>query len=154
MRPLIVLISSFLLCLLVTYAFYQQEQYYISGRIALAVMLLFTALAHFIFIKGMCLMMPPFVPTGLKKMVILITGLLEIAGAIGIMFQPTRVITGYALIAFFIAILPANIYAAQQKVNLEEGDHSGPGTHYLWIRIPFQILLIFWALFFCIMHPY
>lgn len=154
MKPLIVLVSVFLLCLLFTYTFYARENYLLSGRVALTIMLLFTALAHFIFMKGMLLMMPPFVPVSIKKTVVYITGLLEIAGAVGILFYATRVIAGYALIVFFIAILPANIYAAKQKVNLEEGDHTGPGTHYLWIRIPFQLLLIVWSLYFNIINPY
>jgi len=49
----------------------------------------------------------------------------------------------YALIAFFLAVLPANIHAARAGVTLR----GKPATS-LWLRIPMQFLFIaiaFWS---------
>ena len=43
----------------------------------------------------------------------------------------------YALIAFFLAVLPANIHAARAGVTLR----GKPATS-LWLRIPMQVLFI------------
>jgi uncharacterized membrane protein len=154
MKPLIVLASVFGITMLFTYAFQQREDLYFSGRLALCVMLLFTSLAHFVFIKGMILMVPPFIPNPIKKLIVIITGLIEIAGAAGIMIYETRITAGYLLVVFLIAMLPANVYATQRRVNMEEGDFSGPGMYYLIFRIPMQLFLLFWTYYFAIAHPY
>jgi uncharacterized membrane protein len=154
MKPLIVLASVFGITMLFTYAFQQREDLFFSGRLALCVMLLFTSLAHFVFIKGMILMVPPFIPNTIKKIIVIITGLIEIAGAAGIMIAETRVTAGYLLVIFLIAMLPANVYATQRRVNMEEGDFSGPGMYYLIFRLPMQIFLIFWTFYFAIIHHY
>ena len=44
---------------------------------------------------------------------------------------------GIALILFFIAVLPANVHAAQAQVTLR-GRSATP----LWLRVPMQILFI------------
>jgi uncharacterized membrane protein len=154
MKPLIVLISAFLLTSLYTYAFNQGVNIDLSGRLALAVMLLFTAIAHFVFIKGMVMMVPSFIPYQAKRMVVYITGIIEVLAAVAIMYRSTRVVAGYLLILFFIALLPANIHTARQRINMEKASHSGPGLKYLWFRIPLQLFLICWTYFFTIVHPY
>ena len=53
--------------------------------------------------------------------------------------------TARLLIVFFIGILPANIYGALKKVNLQTGRLDGHGTSYLWFRVPLQILFIVWT---------
>ena len=154
MKPLLVLVAVFALCMLFTYAFNGREELYFSGRLALAVMLLFTSLAHFVFMKGMVLMVPPFIPMAVKKLMVTITGVIEIIGAAGIMIYDTRIVAGYLLIIFFLALLPANVYATQRKVNMEAGDFTGPGLYYLLFRIPLQVFIIFWTYYFTIVHPY
>ena len=71
------------------------------------------------------------------------TGVCEIAGAVGLLLPEFRHAAGYALIVFFLAVLPANIYAARAGVTLR----GKPATS-LWLRIPMQVLFIaiaFWA---------
>ena len=154
MRPLIVLVSVFALCMLFTYTFNAREDLYLSGRLALCVMLLFTALAHFVFMKGMLLMVPPFIPDAVKRFIVLLTGFIEIIGAAGVMISETRTTAGYLLIVFFIALFPANIYATQRRVNMEQGDFTGPGTYYLFFRVPLQLFIMLWTYYFAIIHPY
>lgn len=150
MKPLIVLISVFALSCLLFYVFTGNAGLYQSGRIAMAVMLIFTSIGHFAFYKGMMLMLPPFVP--LKKLMVYLTGLLEIAAAIGLMIPSIQFTTAILLIVFFVLLLPANVYASQKNINLEKADYTGNGPAYLWFRIPLQILFIYWIWYFAILH--
>ena len=53
-------------------------------------------------------------------------------------------LTGLCLILILIAILPANIYSAIQRVDF--GGH-GAGPLYLLVRVPFQLFVIWWTYF-------
>jgi len=117
-----------------------------AGNIAIAVMLLFTAIGHFKFKTAMAAMIPLSIPK--KVEIVLFTGVLEILFAIGLSIESTRYFTGIALIIFFLMILPANIYAAKHRINYEDLHKPGPGIKYLWFRVPFQFLLIAWVWYF------
>ena len=147
MKPLFVLISAFVLCSGVTYITGHMNVD-LSGRAAMSFMLAFTAIGHFKFTKGMAMMLPAFIPA--KKQIVLATGVIEIAAAIGLLISSTIKITGILLIIFFVLILPANIYATVKKVNLERANYTGNGLDYLWFRIPEQIFFIAWVSFFTI----
>ncbi|MGN6509108.1 MAG: DoxX family protein [Chitinophaga sp.] len=148
MKPLFVLLIVFFIALIGTRLFRQDFDYRLSGKIALAAMLLFTSMGHFMFTKGMSMMLPGFVPFRVE--LVYLTGIIEIAAAIGIFIPGLRVITGILLIAFFVLILPANIYAAVKNLNYETGALNGNGIAYLWFRIPFQLLLMIWTYFFVV----
>jgi uncharacterized membrane protein len=108
-------------------------------RDGFAVMLLFTASAHFTPIKeDLIRMTPRWVPR--PRAMVFFTGLCELAGAIGLLIPATRRAAGIALILFFIAVLPANIHAARAGVTLR----GRPATP-LWLRIPMQVLFIFFV---------
>jgi uncharacterized membrane protein len=98
MKPLFVLLGAFIISLLVTKLVTKTFDYPLSGRIAMAVMLLFTAIGHFAFTKGMTMMVPDFIP--FKTEVIYLTGVIEIIAAIGLLIPNTRVWTGWGLIIF------------------------------------------------------
>lgn len=106
-------------------------------------MLIFTAIAHFAFTKGMVMMMPKFIP--FKKGIVYLTGIIELSAAIGIELSNLRVQTAWLLILFFVMILPANIKAAAGKIDYQKGSYDGNGLSYLWFRIPLQILFILWT---------
>jgi len=114
----------------------------VSARNALSVMLLFTGVSHFTFMKeDFVRMMPASIPW--PRAMVYFTGVCEIAGAIGLLLPDFRRAAAYALIAFFVAVLPANIQAARAGVTLR----GKPATS-LWLRIPMQVLFIaiaFWA---------
>jgi len=92
-------------------------------------MLVFTSMAHFIYTKGMVMMMPGFIPY--KKRLVYLTGLIEIAAAAGLLIFPLSRITAWLLILFFVLVLPANIRAAVGNVNYQKGDSTGSGVRYL-----------------------
>ncbi len=148
MKPLFILLTTFAVCLIGAKIFKTESDFRLSGKIALSVMLIFTAIGHFAFTKGMKLMLPDFIP--FRNGFVYITGIIEIIAAIAIFIPSLRVVTGLLLILFFILILPANIHAAIMHLNYETGTFDGKGTSYLWFRIPFQIMLILWTYFFVV----
>ena len=143
MKPFLVLLTAFAIALLVTKLLGAHYDVALAGRIALAVMLVFTATAHFIFTKGMSMMLPGFVP--FKTGIMYLTGIMELAAALGLLFGGTKTLSAWLLIVFFIATLPANIYAASKRVDYQKGNFEGSGLSYLWFRIPLQVLFIAWA---------
>lgn len=110
-----------------------------AGRWALAVMLFFTASAHFTGMRhDLARMAPDWVPAPMA--VILITGVLEIAAAIGLLWTKTRRAAGLALCALLIAMFPANVKAAREGLMLA----GNPPTP-LWLRAPMQALFVWLA---------
>src|SRR5687768_5350883 len=129
MAPLIVLLATFFVLLLIPAA----RKRFGTGRIGLismGVMLLFTAIGHFKYLKGMALMIPPLFPY--PELITIVTGIFEIIAGILLIAGKFNRIVVWLVLLFFIAILPANIYASFHHVNLQEADFSGPGPEYLW----------------------
>ena len=143
MKPLIVLLSVFMISLLITKIFKNAFDIALSGRVAMSAMLVFTAIGHFAFNKGMTMMLPDFIP--FKAQVVYLTGIIEIAAAIGLFIPSLRIVTAWFLIAFFILILPANIHAAIKQIDYQKGTFDGNGLIYLWFRVPLQLLFIAWT---------
>jgi uncharacterized membrane protein len=103
---------------------------------ALALMFLFTATAHFGKMReDLERMLPPWVPN--PRAIVLITGILEIIGALGLIVPETRWLAGLCLILFLIAVFPANVHAAKTKSTL-----AGKPATPLGVRAPMQILFI------------
>jgi uncharacterized membrane protein len=148
MKPLFVLIGAFLLTAVITKAIAGQWDWMLAGNAAMSAMLLFTAIGHFAFTKGMTMMLPDFVP--FRKALVYLTGVIEVAAAVGLLIPGLRHLTAILLIVFFVLILPANIHAAIKKVDYQKGTYEGSGPGYLWFRIPLQILFIGWVWYFSI----
>ena len=146
MKPLYVLLGAFIACLIISRFGFGEFNYSLSGRIAMSTMLLFTAIGHFAFSKGMILMMPDFIP--FKKTLVYFTGIVEASAAIGLLILPLQHITAIMLIIFFILILPANINAAIKHIDFQKASNEGQGMNYLWFRVPLQVLFIAWTYFF------
>ena len=148
MKPFFVLIISFIVSVFVVWLSGGEFNFSFAGRMAMAFMLLFTAMGHFIFRKGMAMMIPNPVPC--KSEIIFLTGIIEIMAAIGLLISNLSLITAWLLIAFFILILPANVYAAANKIDYQKGTFDGKGLSYLYLRIPLQIFYIVWVYLFII----
>ena len=122
----------------------------LRGRIGLASVFLFTAMGHFVRTEPMAQMLPPWMPG--RTAVVYSTGVLEIAGAIGLLVPWPAIVrlTGICLIAFMIVVFPANIYSAVSQSGLGSYDM---GPWYLLIRGPMQVLLIGWAYWYAVRSP-
>lgn len=146
MKPFFVLTGSFVVALFATRLIAGSFDYVLAGNIAMCIMLWFTALGHFVYKKGMVLMMPAFIP--FKSEVVFATGMLECLLGTALLFNSWRYIASWVLIVFFVLILPANVKAALRKIDYQKGDLTGPGVKYLWFRVPLQLLFIAWVWYF------
>ncbi|MGV3538789.1 MAG: hypothetical protein ACO1OQ_03205 [Rufibacter sp.] len=149
MKPLIVLICVFLLALLAGRLIQGKVTIAHSGRIAMAAMLFFTALGHFLYAQGMSKMIPAFLP--FKTGLVYLTGFLEIVFGVLLLVRGHKRTIGWVLIAFFVALLPANIYAALHHLDYQTGRYEGNGPEYLWFRIPLQVLFMVWV-YVCVVY--
>ncbi len=74
--------------------------------------------------------------------IIYFTGVCELAVIVGMWIPRLQRLTGYLLLIFLIAVLPANIWAAANSIPYG-GNINGP--MYLLIRVPYQIFLLWWV---------
>jgi len=111
-----------------------------SARVGLALTFLFTAAAHFNRMKeDLSRMVPPSFPN--PRALVFATGLLEIAGAIGLLVPATRRLAAWGLVLLLIALFPANVSAARRRLTLR----GKPVTPFA-LRLPIQILFLAVAL--------
>ncbi len=143
MKPLIVLIVSFLASLFVLRIINKEYNVALAARMSMSIMLVFTALGHFLFSKGMTLMIPDIIP--FKLFLVYGTGILEVLLAIGLHIGKYREFTAWSIIIFLIMMLPANIKASILELNYQTGEYNGKGLAYLYFRIPLQVLFIVWT---------
>ena len=148
MKVLLVLIISFILTSILSRFFMGDWNLILAGNVAMMLMLWFASLGHFMFTKGMVMMMPVFIP--FKGALIYLTGIMEIVLGPLLIVNATRHIAGIILLMMFVVMLPANINAAIKHVDFEKATYNGSGTGYLWFRIPLQLLFIAWVLYFSI----
>jgi uncharacterized membrane protein len=107
-----------------------------SARYALALMFVFTAVAHFNAMKyDLARMIPSSFPRPL--MIVYFTGVLELLGAVGLLVPRFRSLAGICLIALLVGMFSANVNAALKGVTLR----GKPATA-LWLRTPIQVLFI------------
>jgi uncharacterized membrane protein len=113
-----------------------------SACYALAVMFVFTGIAHFNKMKhDLVRMVPAVFPRPL--LLVYATGVLEFMGAAGLLARRLRSLAGICLILLLIALFTANVNAALKGTTLR----GKPPTP-LWLRAPMQVLfigLLWWA---------
>jgi uncharacterized membrane protein len=143
MAPLIVLVTATLLARLAGQIGVGPLRHWAGAtRLGLAVMFCFTAAAHFNSMRpDLIRMIPPAVPN--PELMVTFTGLCEIAGAAGLLIPGTRRVAAASLILLLLAVLPANVYAAQSGVTLG-GAAPTPPVPRILIQL-FFIALVWWA---------
>ena len=111
----------------------------VSARFALATMFVFSAASHFAPMKkDLIAMVPPSLPR--PDLLVSATGVLELAGAAGLLFEATRFWAACGLILLMAAMLPANVSAARRGMEIR-GRRVTP----LWLRVPMQALFVGWT---------
>lgn len=137
MAPLIVLIVATLVLRLAGAAGARHlANWRDATRVGLAVMFIFTGSTHFTAMKhDYAAMIPP--PLAGQLWVVYVTGLLEIAGAIGLLVPRTRRLAGICLCLLLLGLFPANVHAAFNAINFR----GGPPTD-IWLRTVVQIVFL------------
>lgn len=86
--------------------------------------------------------MPPRIPR--PRAVVIVTGIAEILGGIGILLPPTRKAAAVGLALYAVGVYPANVYHAVARVRVppipDSWWYHGP-------RLAAQPLFVWWALF-------
>lgn len=108
-----------------------------AARIGIAAVFAFTAIGHFVKTGEMMAMLPPSMPA--RRPMVIMSGFLELAFAVGILFPSLAKPTGLAICVFLVLVTPANVYAALKKIDF--GGHRA-GPRYLLVRLPLQLLLL------------
>ncbi|HUM00040.1 MAG TPA: hypothetical protein VLU24_11645 [Mycobacterium sp.] len=83
--------------------------------VGLAAMFVLTGVAHFVqpLRSGLIAIVPPKLPA--PGLLVTLTGVLEVLGALGLLIPQTRVAAAVCLGLLMVAMFPANVYAAGAK---------------------------------------
>ena len=108
---------------------------------ALCAGFLVTGTMHFTAAERFLAMMPPWLPW--HRELVYASGGFEIVGALGLLVPAARRWAAVGLAALLVAVSPANLH-----VVLSGGHVEGlpEGSWYYWLRLPFQLVFIGWAL--------
>lgn len=113
-----------------------------ATRVGLALMFAFTGVAHFTRTRAdLVRMVPPALPR--PELLVTLTGLAEIAGAIGLLVPFAASLSAVSLAALLVAMFPANIYASRSQHTIGGRPHTP-----MIIRAPLQVLwiaLLLWS---------
>jgi len=111
------------------------------ARLVLAAAYLVAGIAHLTRPAGFLAITPHWVPA--PELVVALTGVAELAGAIGLMIPRLRGAAGIGLALYALCVWPANINHALNDIPLG-------GTHLSWWyhgpRLALQSVIIWWAL--------
>ena len=112
------------------------DDWQVATRVGLAVMFVFTGIAHFTTTRvDLIRMVPPQLPS--PALLVTVTGIAEFAGAVGLVVPALAPWTAYLLIVLLVAMFPANLYAAKIGHRIAGRPHTRLG-----VRLPLQLLWI------------
>ncbi len=108
------------------------------ARTIMGVFYVLAGVAHFLHTRRYESVMPDYLPA--HHELVLISGAAEIAGGLGVLLPQTRRAAAWGLIILLIVVMPANIWMVQHPER-----YSGIPQWILWMRLPLQLPLIWWA---------
>jgi uncharacterized membrane protein len=81
--------------------------------VGLAAMFVLTGVAHFVnpLRNDMIAIVPPPLPS--PSLLVSVTGVLELTGAVGLLYPPTRMAASLCLFVLMLVMFPANVYASR-----------------------------------------
>lgn len=109
-----------------------------TSRFGLVALLTIAGVAHFLSPKGFDDIVPKFL--GNKRAWTYASGVAELTGAVLLARTKTSRLGGWWATILFVAVFPANVYAAVKPVPPFDNPVLGYG------RLPLQIPLVLWAL--------
>lgn len=117
------------------------------AAVALSLALLLPGVMHFTNPEPFVAMMPDWL--GWHAELVWLSGVAELVVALGLLIPATRRVAGWAGVALFIAIWPANVHIA--LAGEAPAAFQQPAWQ-LWLRVPFQVLYIGWAAWVALGH--
>ncbi len=148
MVPFYIMVAGILLARGVgAFAWPVLDSWTMATRVGLAIMFLFTGAAHFNKTRDdLVQMVPPGLPS--PALLVTLTGIAEIIGAIGLLIPTTARFSALALVVLLVALFPANIHAARIDHTIGGRPHTP-----MIIRAPLQVLwiaLLWWSVNFVV----
>lgn len=110
------------------------------SRRLLAAVFVAAGILHFLRPASYVGIMPPWLPAPL--FLVYLSGALEAAGGLGLLHPATRRAAGWGLVLLLLAVWPANF---QMLLNARAAGAGATEEALLWLRLPLQLLLIFWV---------
>jgi uncharacterized membrane protein len=104
------------------------------GLILVFLWFLFGGVAHFSLTQVEMRIVPPVIPW--PRAAVLVSGVFELLGAVGILIPMTRRAAGIGLFLLTIAVTPANVYM------LQHAELFNVPRWALIVRLPFQVVLL------------
>jgi uncharacterized membrane protein len=95
---------------------------------------------HFVAPAPYIAIVPPWLPNA--PLLVVVSGVCEILGGLGVLLPQTRRLAGWGLIALLVAVFPANIHMLQLAYT-NEGTTLWKAA--LWLRLPLQLLMLWWV---------
>lgn len=104
------------------------------GLVLVFLWFLFGGVAHFALTEAEMRIVPPVIPW--PRAAVLISGVFELLGAVGILIPATRRAAGVGLFLLTIAVTPGNVYM------LQHAELFNVPRWALIVRLPFQVVLL------------
>ena len=111
----------------------------LPSRLLLGVFFITAGILHFVFPNAYIAVMPPWL--GWHAALVVISGVAECAGGLGVLMPFTRRWAGWGLLALCVAVLPAN---AQMLIDGLAAGKAAWIVALLVVRLPVQALLMGW----------
>ena len=108
------------------------------ARILFAAIFIIAGPLHFVYTPIYMRAMPPYLPA--HRLLVLVSGVFEFLGGVGLLYPPTRRYAAWGLVALLIAVEPANLQMAVDHARWRSFPEWA-----LWLRVPLQLPLIWWA---------
>jgi len=111
-----------------------------ASRLLLGTLYVVAGSLHFLITRRYVAIVPSYLPA--PRALVLVSGAAEIAGGLGVLGRnPTiRRAAAWGLVVLLIVVMPANVNMA-----LHAADFPGIPAWLLWVRLPLQLPLIYWA---------
>ncbi|HEX7366700.1 MAG TPA: hypothetical protein VF273_06380 [Pelobium sp.] len=147
MRLLVLLAFFFLLCS-GYFILYGNLSIAGPGRLALAIMFVFSGILHIKYREGIYLSYPKFLTQLNRIKLVFIIGDLQFAFAAALVFADTAKMMVPALLLYLVSGLFTQINACLGNVSIKRGNYTGKGAIYLLFKIPEQLIIICWTYYF------
>jgi uncharacterized membrane protein len=106
--------------------------------VAMGALYIAAGVAHFVATGLYLRAMPAYLPA--PRTLVLVSGVAEIAGGLGVMLPGTRRAAAWGLVVLLVAVFPANVWMAMHPERFAQIPQWA-----LWLRLPLQAPLIRWA---------
>ena len=110
------------------------------GRVLLGLFLLTAGTGHFVAPETFLAQVPPWMPA--RLLIVYVSGVVELVLGAALVAGYRRVLVGWVVAAFLVAIFPGNI--SQAVTGAEAFGLDTPAAR--WTRLAFQPVLVAWAL--------